>query len=825
MIDANLMKALLKRLLILVWLLPAMVGGQTPVVSTMGTDFWVGFMPNLGNATLTLLVSGPRATHGIVNSPLTGFRVEFDVAPGQVTQVSIPAEYSTNQYGLHVSTQDEVSLYASNFVDYTFDVTNVLPTRTLGTDYVLQSFPSSYKNEYCVVATEDNTWLFFPDTVYSGHVDSVLLEHRGSKFTVQTPDDVSGRHLFTRGCSAVAVFTGCLCTTIPDGYYACDHIYEQSIPTRYWGKKFVVTSSEMRTHDIIRITAGAHTTFVNVLGQDVQLAPFETKEYDMVGETCPATYIESNYPVSVFLYLTGSSYGGETGDPSFCIIHPLEQQMREATFATFSTATSTNHFVNVVLDSSSRSGLMLDSAPVSVEAFHAVPLHPEYVYAKLALAHGSHHLRSEYGGFTAQVYGLGFCESYSYALGASVDLINPRVWVNEVPSVAMDSAQRSFCPGDTVHLRAETVNGNTIISWDSGNGDSVTGRTAAFVYTRPGDYQITARFKLWDNCLGEQYQEVSFWIHIHTVREIMQDTMVCGDVCMWRGIEITDTGMYSYVMTEMDSNEMCHPIFTLHVKQYFSAHEPTIDASYNCEEESMTLVARGDGDRYLWWAEPADSMLEEQKENAMVRVDALNEKVYWVYNYYSFDSLCGASTKFVRPEIRPFIAHAAAEPEVVDVEHNSVVLHDLSVGSAGRTWYLDGSVWGSDAAMLVTYPLEMDSVMVVMDAYDAQRCHGRDTLMLRLKKETLWVPNVITPSRADNNRFVVQGLNVHEYAIWIYNREGLLVFQSNDMQESWDGLCHGEEAPTGAYVYTIKYTTRFEPERVLRVTGSVLLLR
>ena len=67
-------------------------------------------------------------------------------------------------------------------------------------------------------------------------------------------------------------------------------------------------------------------------------------------------------------------------------------------------------------------------------------------------------------------------------------------------------------------------------------------------------------------------------------------------------------------------------------------------------------------------------------------------------------------------------------------------------------------------------------------------------------------PNVITPSRIDNNLFCpsLRFVDMAYYRLYIYNRSGMLVFQTSDPARCWDGRHHGHELPQGVYTYLLR---------------------
>jgi gliding motility-associated-like protein len=72
------------------------------------------------------------------------------------------------------------------------------------------------------------------------------------------------------------------------------------------------------------------------------------------------------------------------------------------------------------------------------------------------------------------------------------------------------------------------------------------------------------------------------------------------------------------------------------------------------------------------------------------------------------------------------------------------------------------------------------------------------------------VPNAFNPSSAaEENRtfrlFADPENRITKYALYIYNRWGQLVFETNDVNEGWDGTSSGNPCNAGVYVWTVYY--------------------
>lgn len=93
-----------------------------------------------------------------------------------------------------------------------------------------------------------------------------------------------------------------------------------------------------------------------------------------------------------------------------------------------------------------------------------------------------------------------------------------------------------------------------------------------------------------------------------------------------------------------------------------------------------------------------------------------------------------------------------------------------------------------------------------------------------------YVPNAFSPNQDGYNDVFLPNVSsncgIQSYQIRIFNRWGGLVFETNEVQQGWDGKIKGTPAPQGAYFYTIQYAEPGDgtPE-VLTLAGEVALLR
>ena len=71
--------------------------------------------------------------------------------------------------------------------------------------------------------------------------------------------------------------------------------------------------------------------------------------------------------------------------------------------------------------------------------------------------------------------------------------------------------------------------------------------------------------------------------------------------------------------------------------------------------------------------------------------------------------------------------------------------------------------------------------------------------------EELHIPNVFTPNQDGvNDSYLITAKGILEFNIVIVNRWGNVVFESNDILNSWDGTANGQPCQDGVYFYVIK---------------------
>ncbi len=514
----NLKQSFLFRISVLIFFLSAN-NFTTFSQTTEGTEFWLSFMTNEKSPELSIMVSAKRACVLSIKNINTGYSASVNLTPGlnkiqssltPVSETYVTSSEVIEKKSLLISSTDTISLFASNYVAKVFDVAAILPTTALKDEYMIQTYKNSsqkqqYSPEFLIVATEDNTTIDITPTWITSmgkpaNQPFTITLNKGESYQVQTEysvlnSDLSGSIVKARDGKKIAVFNGNQSESIPyGGGNDGDHLFEQAMPVVYWGTKFVITESMNRAEDKVCITARNNDTSVRKNGVEIAVIKSgQTLELELLASE-PSCYLETSCPCAVYLYLVSNHKYDTTdklGGPSMIWINPIEQMIKDINFCTYETAYTSNHYINIVTQTTNISNVTLagKSTGNKLLTFQPVTGNSNYSYARTTLADDSYLLKGS-AGVIAHVYGLGENESYGYTVGGAVKWLEQYVLINGENYTPGSNVQ--LCSLDTIHyscnMNFETEN----IIWNFGDGTPiVSGKNLTNIYhyyPNPGLY-------------------------------------------------------------------------------------------------------------------------------------------------------------------------------------------------------------------------------------------------------------------------------------------------------------------------------------------------
>lgn len=277
---------------------------------------------------------------------------------------------------------------------------------------------------------------------------------------------------------------------------------------------------------------------------------------------------------------------------------------------------------------------------------------------------------------------------------------------------------------------------------------------------------------------------------IHPVYDNQLYDTICSDhSLMWHDNELTLNGIYLYedhTSQGCDSNETLH----LWVKPaYHNTHSVRI-----CN-----------GSPYTW-------------QDGVTYTESTNLPSI-VYNANGCDSVIHLDLIITSN----FQAIMEIQPPIVTYDDHEVELRDES-GGRSRLWQYMGL---TDTAAIVhfAYPMEEDSVLVMLIAVSLHDCTDTAFGLVRADRSVLWAPNAFTPNENQNREFVIKSNELATATVWVYDRGGNLMATFDGLTGSWDGTCKGKACKQAAYVWVMRYTTLAQPRQERTAKGSVLLLR
>lgn len=691
-----------KVLFILLGFLSLSVSAQS--ISTQGMDFWLSFMQNG-------YYEKPGDISGMIGQITISAKrsCEVSVSYGQTTLPSMPIAanstqtipiewelcyHDANDYetvvskGLHIVSTDTISVYCANIASTSFDASFVLPIESLGDEYIVQCGEQStltnveqYKKNnqtsaFLIVATEDNTEVEIRPTVITlgGHQAntpfSVTLNagqtyHVRSNNTATTSAgrDLSGTHIMANDCKKIAVFAGNTLTRLPVNVFGVsgfDHIFEQVMPLRSWGKRFVVTQSMTRRRDIVKVVSASDGNKIRINGSEVAtLDARQTYVFNLSSDEA-SCYLEATHPCAVYLYNTSAGDGKANGDPSMVWIAPVEQQIDEVTFATFShqNASIDHHYVNIIVSTADKDYVRLDGNLLPSGNFSPVNGNPDYCYARKSISHGTHRIACA-NGFNAHVYGFGDAKGYAYLVGSNAIDLSISPIING--QVVHGGEVFDCCYGDLLEFNAEINYLDCTASWSLGDGTTLSSPNATHSYPEEGKYEVVLKVEINEShCQASSTDSVVFFIDVHQEFHTPLMDMVCWtgqpNLYMNHGFTIPYNEAKKYYDTIATvSQHGCDSIVTmvLEVKEGFHEDQGVVELcdSFTWEITGETITTMG-----------PHSLYHNFKDDGLSFCDSIYEieviiKETGQYHPVSISEPYCDSVPFVQPWIDTVLCH------------------------------------------------------------------------------------------------------------------------------------------------------------------------
>jgi hypothetical protein len=409
----------------------AMLCGLVPNASA--STIYFPLAQNLVSGNVDVFLTSGTATTATVSNTNGTFSTTVAIPALGTTIVTIPAAFriptpgTAGNGGFLIESPTAIAAYLmdANTPVASNDITNLYPSESLGTQYMIMAGTSNLVtsgSQMSIVGTADGTTVTITPSVAltTGQPAGVpfnvtLNEKQAVEYRGVGGGDLTGTTV--SATQKIAVIGGHFCGNVPANVAFCDHLIDQIPATANYGTQFVVLPTEQGgPGDVLKILArddGTVVTFSD--GRVFNLNAGQSVTLDTAGQfTNDRTFVASNKPILLGEFMLGQQIAGN-GDPAFSIVPDVSQWLKEYIFNV--PAGDYNDFLGIAIEQSALGSLLLDGVAVNPSCFAAVPT-TTYVACNVPTSDGSHHI---IGSSPFMLMGHGFNTNFAsyYGIGGS----------------------------------------------------------------------------------------------------------------------------------------------------------------------------------------------------------------------------------------------------------------------------------------------------------------------------------------------------------------------------------------------------------------------
>ena len=752
MINCNAMK---HKILALLFLLLGVFRGFSQ--TTVGTDFWVGFLSiwlestSSYNTRHSVWVCALEDCTVTMENPITQWSQTVDIAAGSSREIVSPVTHissfgGTYNGGFHLTSTAPVTVYELNWLNYEpdnewawkFEACSILPTASLSDEYYVQDYRMyMHGAEFVVVATEDNTVVDITPTCFvdSGNHPAgetfVVTLNAGQVFDAQTwlvgatvPSDYTKTHVVDRDGKKIVVLGGNSEAAVPYDSENRNHAAESMFPLDWRGRYFMLPRSVDRNHDYLQALPdpGGHCKMWRDGEMICNFSTLSERVYETELPTdLAATYWETQKVSSVYHFMGGDMLNQGEGwhGPAMTRMHDISRVIDSVAFVSFEDEHIVN-FVDVVALTDSLQEIRLDGDNIA-DRFETIEGNPQFSIARIPLEAGTHVLKSTSGGFTGRAYG--FCDpaldtiypgTYSYDLGVT----------RQRPIASFAAEGDTVCQNQFASFSLKTCILYSQIAWDFGDGTSGEGETVSHQFEQSGDVQVVVT--LYD-LSGNEAATFTKNVFVRPSYHEEMEVVACGNY-VWNGINYSESGIYEQAFT---TTQGCDSVLVLHLTLADAAtNEFSVTTCDNYVWNGTVYSKSGDYEQSFVTSQGCDSIvtlhltindaIESEWEQRACESFSWNDEIYDTTGDYtqSFTSTLGCDSIVTLH----LIINDAIETEWEQQACESFSWNDETYYSTGDYTQLFTSIQGCDS--IVTLHLTIDGTVVGESAVTA--CESYD---------------------------------------------------------------------------------------------------
>ncbi|RYD57991.1 MAG: gliding motility-associated C-terminal domain-containing protein [Sphingobacteriales bacterium] len=218
----------------------------------------------------------------------------------------------------------------------------------------------------------------------------------------------------------------------------------------------------------------------------------------------------------------------------------------------------------------------------------------------------------------------------------------------------------------------------------------------------------------------------------------------------------------------------------------------------------------------FWWDEGSHHMNDRKSQNPVVR-----PVVSKTYTVYGIDKNGCKDTQKVHVEVKP--AAVVYLPDTLKLYPGESVKINPSGNALHYSWFPPVGLSRADIADPTASPKVNTRYFVT--ARTEAGCEVRDSVNVMLANDShLDIPNAFSPGKGGNGTLKVLRLGQAQLKRFtIFNRWGVKMFETTDINQGWDGMYKGSPQPMGVYMYSVEAVT--PTGRIFNQNGNVTMIR
>ncbi|MGB3947424.1 MAG: PKD domain-containing protein, partial [Bacteroidia bacterium] len=244
---------------------------------------------------------------------------------------------------------------------------------------------------------------------------------------------------------------------------------------------------------------------------------------------------------------------------------------------------------------------------------------------------------------------------------------------------------------------------------------------------------------------------------------------------------------------------------------------------------NLSIIISGGNAQWSWDFGDGITSTNENSNHCYFNDSIFSQKQYSVNLVVTSDSGCVAQTtktNFITVYPLP-VANFSLLPTTATITNPVIELIDSSIGTNSWNWnFGDNDTSTSSTPPPHTYA-DTGTYTVQLIVQTNYQCLDTAYNNVVIEPDFMFfVPNAFSPNDDGvNDSFIGQGIFINEFNMFIFDRWGNLIYQTDDLNKPWDGKVKNgaEPAQTDVYIYSINLTN-FKGDKY-KYKGTVTLVR